>query len=190
MAAGGRRRGHGYRTARGLRRVLRPAGGILCALHGQHPGHGDPRHPLPRVGQKRLDAVRTWIDTHRDQVIIVLSSLVGFWLIGKERISDGLMMREQREHRGHQRRHKRPPGRIMISSRSRLWCSRRSGHGRADLVPGDGGPPRNGFTRISRAVFAIADRLWSGHGGTRTGATTSVGCMHRSPWSVFRWSGC
>jgi len=37
----------------------------------------------PELARKRLDAVRTWIDTHRDQVIIVLSSLVGFWLIGK-----------------------------------------------------------------------------------------------------------
>jgi len=37
----------------------------------------------PELARERLDGVRTWIDTHRDQVIIVLSVLVGFWLIGK-----------------------------------------------------------------------------------------------------------
>ena len=37
----------------------------------------------PELARRRLDGVRTWIDTHRDQVIIVLSLLVGFWLIGK-----------------------------------------------------------------------------------------------------------
>ena len=30
-----------------------------------------------------LASVRTWMDTHRDQVIIVVSLLLGLWLIGK-----------------------------------------------------------------------------------------------------------
>jgi hypothetical protein len=29
-----------------------------------------------------LDALRTWIDTHRDQAIVVLSLILGFWLLG------------------------------------------------------------------------------------------------------------
>ncbi len=30
-----------------------------------------------------MDGVRTWIDTHTDQVIIILSLGLGFWLVGK-----------------------------------------------------------------------------------------------------------
>ena len=30
----------------------------------------------------RLQALRTWLDTHSDQVIILLSLLLGFWLVG------------------------------------------------------------------------------------------------------------
>jgi hypothetical protein len=37
----------------------------------------------PDAAQRRFDAVRTWIDTHRDQVIVVLSLLIGLWLMGK-----------------------------------------------------------------------------------------------------------
>ncbi|HEX4244501.1 MAG TPA: GAP family protein [Acidimicrobiales bacterium] len=37
----------------------------------------------PEAAQRRLDALRTWIDTHRDGVIVVLSLLVGLWLMGK-----------------------------------------------------------------------------------------------------------
>ena len=37
----------------------------------------------PDAAQRRFDAVRTWIDTPRDQVIVVLSLLIGLWLMGK-----------------------------------------------------------------------------------------------------------
>jgi hypothetical protein len=37
----------------------------------------------PAAAGARLDRLRTWLDTHRDQVIIVLSLLLGFWLAGK-----------------------------------------------------------------------------------------------------------
>jgi hypothetical protein len=37
----------------------------------------------PAAAGARLARLRTWLDTHRDQVIIVLSLLLGFWLAGK-----------------------------------------------------------------------------------------------------------
>ncbi len=37
----------------------------------------------PERAKKALGATRVWIDTHTDQVIIVVSLLLGFWLIGK-----------------------------------------------------------------------------------------------------------
>jgi hypothetical protein len=37
----------------------------------------------PAAAGARLEQLRTWLDTHRDQVIIVLSLLLGFWLAGK-----------------------------------------------------------------------------------------------------------
>jgi hypothetical protein len=37
----------------------------------------------PAAAAERLQRLRTWLDTHRDQVIIVLSLLLGFWLAGK-----------------------------------------------------------------------------------------------------------
>lgn len=37
----------------------------------------------PERAQEFLGGVRTWIDTHTDQVIIVVSLVLGFWLIGK-----------------------------------------------------------------------------------------------------------
>ncbi len=37
----------------------------------------------PERAQELLQGVRTWIDTHRDQVIIVVSLVLGFWLVGK-----------------------------------------------------------------------------------------------------------
>jgi threonine/homoserine/homoserine lactone efflux protein len=37
----------------------------------------------PAAAGARLERLRTWLDTHRDQVIIVLSLLLGFWLAGK-----------------------------------------------------------------------------------------------------------
>jgi hypothetical protein len=36
----------------------------------------------PESARPRLDALRTWIDTHRDQAIVVLSLILGFWLLG------------------------------------------------------------------------------------------------------------
>jgi len=37
----------------------------------------------PAAAEIRLSQLRTWLDTHRDQVIIVLCLLLGFWLAGK-----------------------------------------------------------------------------------------------------------
>jgi threonine/homoserine/homoserine lactone efflux protein len=37
----------------------------------------------PAAAGVRLDRLRTWLDTHRDQVIIVIFLLLGFWLAGK-----------------------------------------------------------------------------------------------------------
>jgi hypothetical protein len=37
----------------------------------------------PAKPQAFLAAIRTWINSHKDQVIIVLSLAVGIWLIGK-----------------------------------------------------------------------------------------------------------
>jgi hypothetical protein len=37
----------------------------------------------PEKSQAFLSSTRTWIDTHTDQVIIVVSLVLGFWLVGK-----------------------------------------------------------------------------------------------------------
>jgi hypothetical protein len=37
----------------------------------------------PDAAHRRFEAVRTWIEAHRDQVIVVLSLLIGLWLMGK-----------------------------------------------------------------------------------------------------------
>ena len=37
----------------------------------------------PDEAQAFLGRLRTWIDTHTDQVIVVASVFLGFWLIGK-----------------------------------------------------------------------------------------------------------
>ena len=37
----------------------------------------------PAAAAARLDRLRKWLDTHRDQVIIVVFLLLGFWLAGK-----------------------------------------------------------------------------------------------------------
>ena len=51
--------------------------------------------------------------------------------------------------------------------------------------------PRDGFTRIARVVFAVADRIlvhpWQQQGPPRP---TSVPSTPRSPWSACPWSGC
>lgn len=35
----------------------------------------------PDVAKQRLDGIRNWIETHRDQAIIVLSLVIGLWLL-------------------------------------------------------------------------------------------------------------
>jgi hypothetical protein len=37
----------------------------------------------PAKATVRLDRMRTWLDTHQDQVIILVFLLLGFWLAGK-----------------------------------------------------------------------------------------------------------
>ncbi len=37
----------------------------------------------PAAAAVRLQRLRTWLDTHQDQVVIVVSLLLGFWLAGK-----------------------------------------------------------------------------------------------------------
>jgi hypothetical protein len=37
----------------------------------------------PEKAQEFLGRIRTWIDTHTDQVIIVVSLGLGLWLVGK-----------------------------------------------------------------------------------------------------------
>jgi hypothetical protein len=37
----------------------------------------------PAAAGVRLDRPRNWLDTHQDQVIIVMFLLLGFWLAGK-----------------------------------------------------------------------------------------------------------
>jgi hypothetical protein len=36
----------------------------------------------PEAAQARLEGIRTWVDTHRDQAIIILSLVLGLWLVG------------------------------------------------------------------------------------------------------------
>ena len=36
----------------------------------------------PEAAAQKLDGLRQWIDTHRDQAIIVLALIVGLWLVG------------------------------------------------------------------------------------------------------------
>jgi Sap, sulfolipid-1-addressing protein len=37
----------------------------------------------PAAARTRLDRMRTWLDSHQDQVIIAICLLLGFWLAGK-----------------------------------------------------------------------------------------------------------
>jgi hypothetical protein len=37
----------------------------------------------PAAAEKRMKTLRNWLDTHQDQVIIVICLLLGFWLAGK-----------------------------------------------------------------------------------------------------------
>jgi Sap, sulfolipid-1-addressing protein len=36
----------------------------------------------PAAASVRLQQLRTWLDTHRDQVIVLVCLLVGLWLVG------------------------------------------------------------------------------------------------------------
>jgi hypothetical protein len=36
----------------------------------------------PEAAMSRLDGLRNWIDRHRDQAIVVLSLIIGLWLLG------------------------------------------------------------------------------------------------------------
>jgi hypothetical protein len=36
----------------------------------------------PEAARQRMDGLHGWIDGHRDQVIVILALIVGFWLIG------------------------------------------------------------------------------------------------------------
>ncbi len=38
----------------------------------------------PEKGQAFLTGVRTWMDTHTDQVIVIGCLVLGFWLIGHD----------------------------------------------------------------------------------------------------------
>jgi hypothetical protein len=37
----------------------------------------------PAAADAFMQKLRNWLDTHQDQVIIVISLLLGFWLAGK-----------------------------------------------------------------------------------------------------------
>jgi hypothetical protein len=37
----------------------------------------------PEAARRRLGSIRRWINSHRDQAIVVISLLLGFWLMGK-----------------------------------------------------------------------------------------------------------
>jgi hypothetical protein len=37
----------------------------------------------PRTAQERLGRLRTWMNSHQDQAIVVICLLVGLWLVGK-----------------------------------------------------------------------------------------------------------
>lgn len=36
----------------------------------------------PDVASRRLERLRSWLDTHRDHVIVILCLVIGFWLVG------------------------------------------------------------------------------------------------------------
>ena len=64
-------------------RVLLPAGRLQPAVHGQPCwSWSSTRCSPPRRPRSGWTASRAWIDTHRDQAIVVLSLVVGLWLVG------------------------------------------------------------------------------------------------------------
>ena len=56
---------------------------LLRGLDPRLSGIGDLRRFPAREGPAILTSTETWIDGHTDQVIIILSLVLGFWLIGK-----------------------------------------------------------------------------------------------------------
>jgi Sap, sulfolipid-1-addressing protein len=38
---------------------------------------------VPARAEPRLERMRTWLDSHQDEVIIAICLLLGFWLAGK-----------------------------------------------------------------------------------------------------------
>ena len=79
----GRRRCHRHR--RGQARILAGLPHARAVLRHRHihvPGHGDLRRLRPEPAQQFLARLRHWIDTHTDQVIIIVSLVLGFWLVG------------------------------------------------------------------------------------------------------------
>src|SRR5664279_3455292 len=79
-----RRRGCHHRGGQAV--VLAELHRIVLVLPGRY------RHYLtmelyagfrPEKSQAFLTSTRAWIDTHTDQVIIVVSLVLGFWLVGK-----------------------------------------------------------------------------------------------------------
>ncbi len=83
LGAGRGRRRDGHPGQALHRRGLPDADAVLPAGHVQFPVPGAVRGLPPAAAGARLKALRTWLDTHRDQVIIVMSLLLGFWLAGK-----------------------------------------------------------------------------------------------------------
>ena len=58
---------------------------VLRHRHLLDPGHGDLRRVPPQPAQDFLTRSRHWIDTHTDQVIVIVSLVLGFWLVAGRR---------------------------------------------------------------------------------------------------------
>ena len=80
LVAAGRRDHHPGQTVRAGR--LPDPGPVRPAGDGQLPVPRAVRDLAPASAGVRLQALRTWLDTHSDQVIILLSLLLGCWLVG------------------------------------------------------------------------------------------------------------
>ena len=82
-ALGTHRRGcHGHRSRETLLLGELPdARAVLRHLHILDPGDGDLRRLRPEPAQDFLARSRLWIAAHTDQVIIIVSLVLGFWLV-------------------------------------------------------------------------------------------------------------
>ena len=57
---------------------------LFCLVAtGVYIAHGDLCRIPTGEGAGFLGSIRAWIDGHKDQVIIVVSLVLGFWLVGK-----------------------------------------------------------------------------------------------------------